>query len=94
MAKELLKRSQVAVENTWKVEDMYANLDAWKADLEAVKKLAEELVTYQGRMGESAESFYQALFLDDEIGRIGGKAYSMPAAAPTWIPPTPKTRHW
>ena len=76
MAKELLKRSQVAVENTWKVEDMYANVDAWKADLEVVKKLAEELVTYQGRMGESAESFYQALYLDDEIGRIGGKAYS------------------
>ena len=46
MAKELLKRSQVKVEDTWKVEDMYANLDAWKADLETVKKLAEELATY------------------------------------------------
>ena len=76
MAKELLKRSEVKVENTWKVEDMYANVDAWKADLEKVKKLADELATYQGRMGESAESLYQAMHLDDEIGRIGGMAYS------------------
>jgi len=76
MAKELLKRSQVKVEDTWKVEDMYATVEDWKADLEEVKKLADELVTYQGRMGESAESLYQALFLDDEIGRIGGKAFS------------------
>ena len=76
MAKELLKRSQVKVEDTWKVEDMYANVDAWKADIEKVKKLAEELAAYQGRMGESAESLYQALHLDDEIGRIGGMAYS------------------
>ena len=76
MAKELLKRSEVKVENTWRVEDLYANVDAWKADLEEVKKLAEELTTYQGRLGESAENLYQALFLDDEIGRIGGKAAS------------------
>ena len=76
MAKELPKRSEVKVENTWKVEDMYANLDAWKADLEKVKGLAEQLVTYQGKMGESAENLYQAFHLDDEIGRIGGVAYS------------------
>lgn len=76
MAKELLKRSQVKVENTWNVEDMYATLDAWKEDLLKLNKLAEELETYKGRMGESADNLYQALFLDDEISRIGGKAYS------------------
>ena len=76
MAKELIKRSQVKVEDTWKVEDMYATVDDWKADLEVVKKLAEELATYQGRMGESAENLYQAMHLDDEIGRIGGMAFS------------------
>lgn len=76
MAKELPKRSEVKLENTWKVEDMYANLDAWKADLEKVKELAEQLVAYQGKLGESAENLYQAFYLDDEIGRIGGMAYS------------------
>ena len=45
MAKELLKRSEVKVENTWRVEDMYATVEDWKADLETVKKLADELAT-------------------------------------------------
>ncbi len=76
MAKELLKRSQVKVEDTWKVEDMYATVEDWKADLEVVKKLANELTGFQGRMGDSAENLYQAMHLDDEIGRIGGMAYS------------------
>lgn len=76
MAKELLKRSQVKVEDTWKVEDMYATVEDWKADLETVKKLADELAAFQGRMGDSAENLYQAMHLDDEIGRIGGMAYS------------------
>ena len=76
MAKELPKRSEVRVEDTWKIEDMYANPDAWKADLETVKKLSEQLVAYQGKMGESATNLYQAFYLDDEISRIGGMAYS------------------
>ena len=76
MAKELLKRSQVKVEDTWKVEDMYATVEDWKKDLEEVKKLADELATYQGRVGESAETLYRVAFLDDEIGRIGSMAYS------------------
>ncbi len=76
MAKELLKRSQVKVEDTWKVEDMYATVEDWKKDLETVKKLADELETYQGRMGASAENLYQAMHLDDEISRIGDLAFS------------------
>jgi len=76
MAKELPKRSEVKVENTWKVEDMYADIAAWKADVELISKMADDLASYQGKMGASAENLYQAFFLDDEIGRIGGKAYS------------------
>ena len=76
MAKELLKRSEVRVEDTWKVEDMYATVEDWKNALEEVKKLADELATYQGRVGESAETLYRVAFLDDEIGRIGGMAFS------------------
>ena len=76
MAKELPKRSEVKLENTWKVEDMYANLDAWKADLAKVTEMAEQLTAYQGKMGASAKNLYQAFYLDDEISRIGGMAYS------------------
>ncbi len=76
MAKELPKRSEVKVENTWRVEDMYATLEDWKADIEKVKALTEQLVSFQGKVGASAENLYEAFFLDDEISRIGGMAYS------------------
>ena len=62
MAKELPKRSEVKVENTWRVEDMYATLDDWKADIEKVKKLSEQLSDFQGKVGASAENLYEALF--------------------------------
>lgn len=76
MAKELPKRSEVKLEDTWKIEDMYASVDDWKKDLEKVKQLTEQLASYQGRMGESAKNLCEAMQLDDEIGRIGNKAYS------------------
>lgn len=47
MAKELLKREQVAVEDTWAVEDIYATEDAFLADADSVeKKIKEELIKY------------------------------------------------
>ncbi len=76
MAKELPKRSEVRQEDTWKVEDIYPSLEAWRVDLEKVKELSGQLNALQGKAGESAESLYRALFLDDEISRIGSLAYS------------------
>ncbi len=40
MAKELLKRSEVKEEFTWKLEDMYPDLSAWEADVQKAKELA------------------------------------------------------
>lgn len=43
MAKELLKREQVAVEDTWAIEDIYATEEAFLADADKVEKMSEEL---------------------------------------------------
>ena len=43
MAKELPKRSEVKLENTWKLEDMYATQEDWEADVAKARKLVEEL---------------------------------------------------
>mgnify|MGYP003296746179 CR=1 FL=1 len=37
------KRSEVAIENTWKLEDMYATPEDWEKDLERLRVLANEL---------------------------------------------------
>ena len=76
MAKELLKRSEVKLENTWKTEDMYATVADWEADLARLSELSEELVALDGQLSESADNFWQALVLEDEMRRIAGLAYS------------------
>lgn len=46
MAKELLKREQVAVEDTWAVEDIYETEEAFLADVEKAEKLSEEFIKF------------------------------------------------
>lgn len=76
MAKELPKRSEVRIEDTWKIEDMYASVEAWNNDLEKLKKKGAELAAFRGRLGESAAVLYQACKTYDEIDTIGGKVFN------------------
>ena len=36
-------RSEVAVENTWALEDLYATDDDWKADMERLKSMMQQI---------------------------------------------------
>jgi len=53
MAKELPKRSEVRVEDTWKVEDIYADVAAWEADLKKVTELADEAAKLEGKLNNA-----------------------------------------
>ena len=77
MAKELLKREQVAVEDTWIVEDIYATEDEFRADVGKMEKLSEELGKYtEGYLNESGAhllEYYKKLeeimlLLDKTVG--------------------------
>lgn len=57
MAKELLKRSEVKEENTWKLSDMYETNVAWEADLKKIDELASELEKMEGKVTASAADF-------------------------------------
>ena len=39
-------RSEVAVENTWALEDLYATDDDWKADMERLKSMMQQACGY------------------------------------------------
>ena len=43
MAKELKKRSEVAIENTWAMEDLFASDELWYKNLEVLKEYKEKL---------------------------------------------------
>ena len=76
MAKELLKRSEVKEENTWKVSDMYASTAEWEQALNQVKEIADRIAGMEGRVAESAANLYQVLKDCDAYGEIIDLAFN------------------
>ncbi|MDY2589753.1 MAG: oligoendopeptidase F [Agathobacter sp.] len=76
MAKELPKRSEVKVEDTWNLKDMYESDAAWEAELLEIKKLAEEAVKMEGHVAESAQNLLKTLELDATIDEKLSLAYN------------------
>lgn len=76
MAKELLKREEVPLENTWRIEDMYASEKEWEADIEKAKELAGKIEALEGKLGENADNLFHALEWNAQAGEILYLAYS------------------
>ncbi len=77
MAKELPKRSEVRMEDTWDLTAMYPSVEAWEEDLEAIQKKAEQAAAYQGRLSENADVFYEAMALFDDTERSSQRHTTM-----------------
>ncbi len=69
------KRTDLAVEDTWDLESVYANNADWEKDFAKVTDLIPKLAAFKGKLAESAASLLSALKLRDEIGEIVGRLY-------------------
>jgi len=58
---KIRKRSEIPVEDTWATEDMYVSDEAWEQELATIEADKEKVLTYAGRLGESADTLYQYL---------------------------------
>jgi oligoendopeptidase F len=72
-ATTLLKRSEQPRENTWELESIYASDADWERDFAHIGELLPQLASYQGRLGESAQTLLQALKIRDDAGLILGR---------------------
>lgn len=63
MAKELPKRSEVRKEDTWAIEDMYATLEDWEADVRKSREMAKEVEKRKETLTQSAKDLYETLNL-------------------------------
>ena len=61
MENKLPKRSEVDVELTWKIEDIFASEKEWDKALSEAVVLADEIEKFSGRVMESADILYQVL---------------------------------
>ncbi|MGP4082452.1 oligoendopeptidase F [Pseudalkalibacillus sp. R45] len=74
--KSLPKRDEIPVEDTWDLEDIFETDDVWEEEFKQVKELIPRIDQYQGKLGESSATLYEALQLQDEITKQLGKLYT------------------
>ncbi|SET15676.1 oligopeptidase F. Metallo peptidase. MEROPS family M03B [Oceanobacillus limi] len=74
--KELPKRSEVPVEKTWRLEDIFETDEAWEKELQSLKNDIPKVSQFQGKLAESADTLYEMLKLQDEISERLGKLYT------------------
>ena len=64
---KILKRNEIPVEETWKLEDLYETNDDWMREYESLKEFPEKILCFRGKLGENAETLLAAMKLQDEI---------------------------
>lgn len=75
MEKKIPVRSEADPKYTWALEDVYANNDVWKADLEKARALPAQLAAYKGHLGDSAQKLLEFLQLGDDISVLFDALY-------------------
>ncbi|MFS0634520.1 oligoendopeptidase F [Mesobacillus foraminis] len=74
--KKLPARSEVPVEYTWKLEDIFASDEEWENEFQQVKELLPAVQEYQGKLGQSSEQLYSVLHYQDKLLERLGKLYT------------------
>ncbi|MEH7442829.1 oligoendopeptidase F [Bacillus sp. JJ1122] len=74
--KKLPPRNEVATEDTWRLEDIFANDEVWEKEFNEVKSLLPGVQEYQGKLAESADQLYNALQLQDKLIERLGRLYT------------------
>ena len=78
---KIRKRSEIPVEDTWAIEDLYPSDEAWEQDLARLEETKSLLAAYAGTLGQSGQNLYDYLNqmeqADDLAGKLGNYAMRM-----------------
>ena len=55
---KIRKRSEIPVEDTWALEDLYSTDEAWEQELATLADDEKALTAFAGKLGDSAENLY------------------------------------
>ena len=55
---KIRKRSEIPVEDTWALEDLYTTDEAWEQELATLAEDEKALTAFAGKLGEGAENLY------------------------------------
>ena len=69
-------RSEVAEEDTWRLEDLYESEDLWRVSKEKLVKESDNVLQYKGKLTTSAGSLLSCLNLNSELSKEFTRLYS------------------
>ncbi|MDQ0255159.1 oligoendopeptidase F [Evansella vedderi] len=67
MPSGLTKRSEVSIEETWKLEDLFPSLDTWRQELEEVEASVDQVTKFKGTFKESAKNVLQCFQAQEKL---------------------------
>ena len=70
---KIRKRSEIPVEDTWAIEDLFASDEAWEEALSQLAAQQPELVAYAGHLADSAEKLYEYLEKNEKGNTLAGR---------------------
>ena len=58
---KVLTRDEVKVEETWRLEDIFATDEAWEKEYREVEEFSGKADSYKGTLANGADALYDAL---------------------------------
>lgn len=65
--KKTLTRSEIPVEQTWSLTDLFEMEEAWEAELKSVQNDIQTVTQYKGRLSEDAKTLLDCLLAKDSL---------------------------
>ncbi len=59
-------RSEIAEQDKWAIEDLYASDDAWEQELQILEQDKAALMAYAGTLAQSGQTLYDFLYLSEQ----------------------------
>lgn len=75
MAQQVLERSELKVEDTWKLEDIFASDELWEKAYKEVFSSCDALKQWKGTVTESGKNLFDFMNLYVKTGILFGKVY-------------------
>ena len=70
-----MKRNEIPEQYKWKIEDLYADNDAWEADFTKLQQGMEDIKKYEGTLAQSAENLLSLMKKSDELNQLAENVY-------------------
>ena len=73
-SKTVKKREEISLEDKWKLEEIYANEEAWEKDFNLLKEESPKLREFAGKLNDK-EEILKYLELNEKVSRLGETLY-------------------